>query len=119
MKDSISIEKIINSFRAILIDVFELPRKDNSNYIKRFFKSGYEKRLNKRVNSYFDQEIEKTPYDAKDLNTMRDGVLYLLDRIKIAPHEVKVLLYISLFHEEEIFTETEIQNLMKNFDFFN
>jgi hypothetical protein len=121
MKDSpIPIERIINSFRAILIEVFDLQgRKDNSNYIKKFFKPGHEKGLNERVNAYFDQEIEKTPYDAKDLNVMRDGVLYLLERIKCAPHEVKVLLYVSLFHEDEIFTEVEIQNLMENFDFFN
>lgn len=117
MKNYLLIEKIIHSFRGILGEIFDLQQ--NDTYIKEFFKTGNEIGINKRINTFFDEEIKKTPCDAKDLNVMRDAILYLIERIKKAPHEVKVLLYINLFHKEEIFTEEEVQHIMDNFGFFN
>jgi hypothetical protein len=117
MKDNLSIEKIIDSFRKIFDFILDFPEKDK--YVKRFFKTGDGKVIQKRINNYFDEEIRKAPYEANDLNIMRDGVLYLIEKITDIPHEVKVLLYLSLFHEDQIFTEEEIQNLVRNHDFFN
>jgi hypothetical protein len=112
MKDGRSIETIIKSFRTLIDEI--IPPEEKENYMRIIFSGGKKRKVSKRINQYFDHQIILEPNYEEDLNIMRDGVLYLLERISKSKGKVKTLLYLTLFHEEEILTENEFLKFFDN-----
>jgi hypothetical protein len=112
MKDGRSIETIIKSFRTLIDEI--IPSEEKEEYMKIIFSGGNKRKVSKKVNQYFDHQIILEPNFEEDLNVMRDGVLYLLERIAKSKGKVRTLLYLTLFHKDEILTESEFLDYFDN-----
>lgn len=105
MSDKRTIESIIKSFRTLFDDI--IPVEEKEDFIEKIFSGGSKRKVSEKINSYFDHQIDLEPYYREDLNIMRDGVLYLLEQIRNSKGKVRKLLYLTLFHKDEILTESE------------
>ncbi len=109
MEDRQSIPQIINAFRNILEDIFQVSIRDD--YINKIFSNDYKDEVNKKIDHYFENEINEL-YTPKELYTMKDGVQYLLEKIRNSNRVMKILFYLTLFHKDEIILENEISDLL-------
>ncbi|TFF97234.1 MAG: hypothetical protein EU541_08490 [Promethearchaeota archaeon] len=109
MEDRQSIPQIINAFRTILEDIFQVSMRDD--YINKIFSNEYKDEINKKIDHYFENEINDL-YNPKDLYTMKDGVKYLLEKIRNSSRVMKILFYMTLFHKDEIILENEISDIL-------
>lgn len=109
MKDNQSIHLTIDAFRDLLEDIFQISTSDEE--IKKIFSKEYKNEIEKKVDYYFNYKINDL-YSKKDLYTMKDGVKYLLEKIRNSRKIMKALFYAALFNEDEIILENEMADIL-------
>lgn len=108
MEDNQSIHKIINAFRHLLEDIFQFS--DREKVINKIFSNEHKTEIDKKVDHYFDHKINEK-YSQEDLYRMKDGVKYLLEKIRNSRELMKVLFYMTLFNKDEIILENEMSDI--------
>ncbi|TXT66254.1 MAG: hypothetical protein BAJALOKI3v1_40064 [Promethearchaeota archaeon] len=109
MKDNQSIHLTIDAFRDLLEDIFQISTSEEE--VKKIFSKKYKHEIEKRVDYYFDHEVNDL-YSEKDLYTMKDGVKYLLEKVRNSRKIMKALFYATLFNDDEILLENEMADIM-------
>jgi len=109
MKDKRSVQMIIDTFRDLVEDIFQVSTRDD--IVSKIFSNKYKNEIDKKVDHYFDYEINDL-YSEEDLYTMKDGVKYLLEKVRNSKKIMKVLFYTTLFNEDEIILESEMSDIM-------
>ncbi|MBD3196258.1 MAG: hypothetical protein GF317_14465 [Candidatus Lokiarchaeota archaeon] len=114
MDDKKRIKRIIDSFRILISDIFNDSKYPDIDMM--IFSSTNKKLINTIVNNYFDAEIKQNAQNIDDINIMRDGVLYLLQRIRKADLGMKAIIYATLFKNDSILSEREILDVLEKFN---
>lgn len=99
MEDEKKIQKTVKGFRSLFKEIFGTSQKEE--LFDKLFNSGDEEAVRDQINRYFDLELKKQT-DPEELNTMRDGMHYLLKRIRECNSTMKILLYMMLFYEDSV-----------------
>jgi len=103
MEDSNHIEEIIESFRFLLDHIFDSTKR--RDLIRMVFTPGYEELVDKRIQEYFEEEYQKLPADQERIERMKEGINYLMEKIRVSSELMRVLLYMALFSEKETYLQ--------------
>lgn len=114
MKDKKSIKRIIKSFRMILKDIFSTS--ERRDFVKMIFEPECKDVVTQRMKEYFDTEIDRMNYSEHEILVMRDGVDYLLEKIRMSTGIMKLLFYTTLFYDKEAPSEIEINEILDNLE---
>jgi hypothetical protein len=110
MKDKKAIKNIISSFRMIFKDIFSTS--ERRDFVKMIFEPECEDVITQRMDEYFDNEIDRVRYNEHEIAVMRDGINYLLEKIRVSTGMMKLLFYTALFYDEDAPCELEINELI-------